>query len=175
VLFASLAWATGSIYSRGASLPASPFLATGMEMIAGGALLVAAGLARGEWAAFDPSGISAASAAAFGYLVVFGSLIGFTSYIWLLGVSTPSRVATYAYVNPVVAVLLGWALAGEALTARVIGAAAVIVAAVVLITRERTSSRPAPSAPRPETLPAGAETPPSYPLPVAPSTCAQSR
>lgn len=175
VLFASLAWAAGSIYSRSAALPASPFLATGMEMIAGGALLVVAGLARGEWAAFDPSGVSAASAAAFAYLVVFGSLIGFTSYIWLLGVSTPSRVATYAYVNPVVAVLLGWALAGEPLTARVAGAAAVIVAAVVLITRERAASRPAPGPLEPEAPPAEGKAVQPYPVPVAPPTCARTR
>lgn len=139
VLFAALAWAAGSIYSRSAPLPSSPFLATGMEMLAGGALLVAAGAVTGELGALDPAGVSARSALALAYLVVFGSLVGFTAYIWLLRVSTPSRVSTYAYVNPVVAVLLGWALAGEPLSARVLGAAAVIIAAVVLITRSRAA------------------------------------
>lgn len=139
VLFAALAWAAGSIYSRGAPLPASPFLATGMEMLAGGALLLALGVARGELGVLDLSAVSAKSALALAYLVVFGSLVGFTAYVWLLRVSTPSRVSTYAYVNPVVAVLLGWGLAGEPLSARVLGAAAVIIAAVVLITRSRTA------------------------------------
>jgi drug/metabolite transporter (DMT)-like permease len=174
VLFASLAWAIGSIYSRSASLPTSPLLATAMEMITGGALLAVGGLVRGELATLDPSGISAESALAFGYLVVFGSLIGFTCYIWLLGVTTPSRVATYAYVNPVVAVLLGWALASEPLTARVIGAATVIVAAVVLITRER-STRATNGADTSQTQPSDAGTATASPLAVASPACPQSR
>jgi drug/metabolite transporter (DMT)-like permease len=138
---ASLSWAAGSIYSRGADLPRNPFVATGMEMIAGGALLLLAGLLRGEWAAVDVSAFSTKSLLSLGYLVTFGSLIGFTAYIWLLGVSTPARVATYAYVNPVVAVFLGWAFAGEAITPRVLLAAAVIIGAVAVITMGR---RPAP-------------------------------
>jgi drug/metabolite transporter (DMT)-like permease len=134
VLMGSLAWAAGSIYSRGAALPKSAFLATGMEMMWGGVWLVLAATVLGEWGSVDPAVFTTRSVLAFLYLVVFGSLIGFTAYIWLLGVTTPARVSTYAYVNPVVAVLLGWALLDEPLGARVLGAAAIIVAAVAVIT-----------------------------------------
>jgi drug/metabolite transporter (DMT)-like permease len=133
-LAGSVSWAAGSIYARGAKLPASPFMATAMELLAGGALLLLAGAVLGELGALDPAGVSARSLLSLAYLVVFGSLVGFTAYIWLLGVSTPSRVSTYAYVNPVVAVFLGWAFAGEPVTPRVLVAAAVIVAAVAVIT-----------------------------------------
>jgi drug/metabolite transporter (DMT)-like permease len=137
LILASLSWATGSLYSRRAQLPASPLLATAMEMLAGGALLLIASLLVGEWARFDSSALSLRSWLALGYLIVFGALVGFTAYIWLLRVSTPAHVSTYAYVNPVVAIFLGWAFAGEPLTARTLLAAAVIVAAVVIITTYR--------------------------------------
>ncbi len=143
LMMGSVAWAAGSIYSRGAPLPKSPFLATGMEMVCGGAWLLLAGTLRGEWRTVDPSAFTTESVLAFVHLVVFGSLVGFTAYIWLLGVSSPARVSTYAYVNPVVAVFLGWAVLGEPVTARVLGAAAVIVAAVAVI----TMGKRAPSAP----------------------------
>jgi drug/metabolite transporter (DMT)-like permease len=137
LILASLSWATGSLYSRRAQLPASPLLATAMEMLAGGALLFVAGLLAGEWTRFNLSALSLRSWLALGYLIVFGALVGFTAYIWLLRVSTPAHVSTYAYVNPVVAIFLGWAFAGEPLTARTLLAAAVIVAAVVIITTYR--------------------------------------
>lgn len=134
VLLASLSWAAGSIYSRHAVVPASPFLATATQMLAGAAALGVLGLALGEPWRFDAAAFSARSVAALGYLIVFGSIIAFTAYVWLLRVSTPARVSTYAYVNPVVAVLLGWLLADEALTIRMIVAALVIVSGVALIT-----------------------------------------
>lgn len=137
VMMGSAAWAAGSIYSRAADLPKSALLATGMEMLWGGAWLLLAGLLRGELGTVDPSAFSTRSVLAFAYLVLFGSLVGFTAYIWLLGVSTPARVSTYAYVNPVVAVLLGWWLLNEPLTPRVLGAAAIIVLAVAVITTGR--------------------------------------
>jgi drug/metabolite transporter (DMT)-like permease len=140
VLCGSLCWAAGSIYARSAALPENGFMATAMEMTCGGALLLAIGLARGELGAWNPAGVSAESVAGLAYLVVFGSLVGFSAYIWLLGNTTTARVSTYAYVNPVVAVLLGWWLANEPLTARVLLAAGVIVAAVAVIT---TGRRPA--------------------------------
>ena len=143
VIAGSLAWAAGSIYSRGAALPKSAFLATGMEMMWGGVWLLLAATVMGEWGTVDPSAFTTRSVLAFVYLVVFGSLVGFTAYIWLLGVSTPARVSTYAYVNPVVAVLLGWALLDEPLSARILGAAAIIVAAVAVI----TMGKRAPAAP----------------------------
>jgi drug/metabolite transporter (DMT)-like permease len=133
----SLSWATGSIYSRHARTPASPLLFTAMQMLMGGACLVAFGLLVGEAGRVDLDGVSLRSALALLYLILFGSLIGYTAYIWLLRVSTPAKVATYAYVNPLVAVLLGWALAGEALTTRMALAALVIVAGVVMITTRR--------------------------------------
>lgn len=138
----SIAWAAGSIYSRRAKLPSSPLLATGMEMLGGGVLLVVLSLASGEAATFSPEGVTMHSMLALLYLIVFGSLIGFTAYIWLLGHASAARVSTYAFVNPVVAVLLGWAFANEELTPRMMAAAAVIIAAVALITMSRTSARP---------------------------------
>lgn len=138
LLVASLSWAIGSLYSRRARLPSSPLLATAMEMLAGGLLLLLAALVTGQVSAVNPSQISLQSVLALGYLIVFGSLVAFTAYVWLLRVTLPAHAATYAYVNPVVAVLLGWALGGEPLTARTLLAAAVIVGAVVII----TSSQP---------------------------------
>ncbi|MDI7274409.1 MAG: EamA family transporter, partial [Anaerolineae bacterium] len=150
----SFMWAVGSLYSRRARLPRSPLLGTAMEMLAGGALLLAASAVTGELSQFDPGRLSLRSLAACGYLLVFGSLIGFTAYIWLLRVVPATRVATYAYVNPVVAVFLGWALAGEPLSARTLLAAAVIVTAVVMVTTSRAPRQALPSAAR---LPESAE------------------
>ena len=135
LLTASLSWAAGSLYSRRVKLPVSTFLAIAMEMIAGGAVLWVVGLAFGEAGRLQLAAVSAKSLLALGYLIVFGSLAGFSAYMWLLQVTTPARVSTYAYVNPVVAVLLGWAIAGEAVTLRMGLAAAGIVGAVALIIR----------------------------------------
>jgi drug/metabolite transporter (DMT)-like permease len=131
----TFAWAGGSLFSRGSRLPSSPVMATAATLLTGGALLATVGLFTGELSRFDPSAVSAKSVVATAYLFVFGSLVGFSAYLWLLRVTTASRVSTYAYVNPIVAVLLGWALAGEDLTPRVFLAAAVIVGAVALIIR----------------------------------------
>jgi drug/metabolite transporter (DMT)-like permease len=133
LLFAALSWACGSLYSRRAQLPAAALLGTAMEMLAGGALLLLAGALSGEWQHLDLAAITPASLLALGYLVVMGSLLGFTAYLWLLRNTTPARASTYAYVNPVVAVFLGWALAAEPLTWQTLLAAGVIVAAVVII------------------------------------------
>jgi drug/metabolite transporter (DMT)-like permease len=130
---ASLSWAAGSLYARTAPLPHRPLVATGMEMVAGGALLLLVGLATGELAALRVASISTASLLALGYLVVFGSLLAFSAYVWLLRAAPVTLVATYAYVNPVVAVLLGWTLLGEPVTARMLVAGAIIVVAVALI------------------------------------------
>jgi drug/metabolite transporter (DMT)-like permease len=135
-----IAWALGSIYSRHAQLPKSALLATSMEMLTGGALLLLLGFITGEHKHFDLANVSARSLAGFAYLTSIGSLVGFTAYIWLLTVQPASRVATYAYVNPVIAVFLGWAFAGEQLTLRTAVAAAIIIGAVALITTARSSS-----------------------------------
>jgi drug/metabolite transporter (DMT)-like permease len=138
VVFASVAWAAGSLYSRRAKLPNPPFLAIGMEMLAGGALLLAAATIAGEWTRLDLARVSTRSSLALAYLIVFGSFLGFSAYIWLLRATTAARASTYAFVNPVVAVFLGWALAGEPLTPRTLVAAAVTVTGVVLIIRAQT-------------------------------------
>lgn len=141
VIVAAFSWAVGSLYSLRAQFPASPLLASGMQMLMGGALLTLAGTFSGEWTRFDLSRASVASVGALAYLIVFGSVVAFTAYSWLLRVVSPARAATYAYVNPVVAVLLGWALAGEPLTARILFAAVVIVGSVVLINAYRTQEK----------------------------------
>lgn len=138
VLLASFSWAAGSIYSRQAKLPDSPYMAAAMQMLAGGALMGLAGFLTGEAARFDPAGISLRSLLAFAYLLVFGSLVAFTAYLWLLRVVKPSRVATYAYVNPIIAVLLGWSLGGEPLSLRMLAAMVIIITAVVILTTARS-------------------------------------
>jgi drug/metabolite transporter (DMT)-like permease len=120
-----------------------------MEMLAGGTLLAAVGIAAGELRTAQLVSFSAASLLALGYLIVFGSLVAFSAYVWLLRHAATSLVATYAYVNPVVAVLLGWAVLGEPVTPRVAGAGAIIVGAVALI----AGARPASPAVEPATEP----------------------
>ncbi len=133
VLGASISWAAGSIYARKAALPRSPFLATAMQMIVGGFVLSLMAAIAGEGGELHLSAFSMKSILALVYLIVFGALIAFTAYIWLLGVSTPARVSTYAYVNPAVAVLLGWLLANERLDARAALAVLIILSAVALV------------------------------------------
>jgi drug/metabolite transporter (DMT)-like permease len=136
-LLASLCWSAASLYSRHAKLPARTTVSTGMQMLTGGGWMVLAGLATGELAHVHPSTFSTASLAALVYLIVFGSLAAFTAYAWLLRAAPTSLVATYAYVNPVVAVVLGWSIAGEPITPRMLVAGAIIVVAVVLIASGR--------------------------------------
>lgn len=143
LIAASLSWAFGSMYSRSAPLPESPLLVTAMQMLCGGVLLLLSGALSGEGARFELENVSLRSALSLGYLTVFGSLVAFSAYVWLLRVSTPAKVSTYAFVNPAVAVALGSMFAGEPLTARTMVAAAVIVTAVVLITRQRRPTTPA--------------------------------
>jgi drug/metabolite transporter (DMT)-like permease len=140
LILGSLSWAIGSFWSRDAELPESGLLTTGMEMLGGGALLVVVGALTGELEHFDVHGISNASAGGLLYLVTFGSLLGFTSYIWLLDKVSPARLGTYAYVNPIVAVVLGWAIAGERLSVRTGVAAAIVICAVALITTARSTT-----------------------------------
>jgi drug/metabolite transporter (DMT)-like permease len=140
LIVGSLSWAIGSFYSRDAELPDSGLLTTAMEMLGGGALLLIVGALTGELGRFDVHRISGASAAGLVYLITFGSLLGFTSYIWLLDKVSPARLGTYAYVNPVVAVILGWAIAGERLSIRTGVAAAIVICAVALITTARSST-----------------------------------
>ena len=140
LILGSLSWAIGSFWSRDAQLPESGLLTTGMEMLGGGALLMIVGALSGEFAQLDVHAISKASAVGLLYLVTFGSLLGFTSYIWLLDKVSPARLGTYAYVNPLVAVMLGWAIAGERLSIRTGIAAAIVICAVALITTARSTA-----------------------------------
>ncbi len=135
LMLACVVWSAGSLFSKTAARPSSPYLAAAMQMIAGGALHLVTGTAVGEWSRVNFAAISPKSIGALIYLIVFGSIVAFTAYMWLMQVSDPARVATYAYVNPVVAVLLGWGFAGEALSARTFIATGIIVTAVAFITR----------------------------------------
>jgi drug/metabolite transporter (DMT)-like permease len=137
-LAAPIGWAAGSVYSQRASLPRRPLMATAMEMLAASLLLaVAAGLA-GEFGQLHLARVTVTSLAALGYLVAFGSIVAFTAYVWLLRAAPLSLVSTYAYVNPVVAVFLGWLVLSEHVTLENILAGAVIVASVALIVSGRT-------------------------------------
>lgn len=147
LVFASLSWATGSVYSKHTPLPPSPLASTGLQMCCGGLLLGLAGLVAGDWHRLDLAAVTGKSWISWAYLILFGSLIGFTAYIWLLRVTTPARASTYAYVNPVVALFIGWAVDGERLTAMTFVAAPVILAAIAFITATRAAR--APALPRP--------------------------
>ena len=133
LLFASLVWSIGSLYSRRARNAPSLFLAAGQQMLCGGSLQMIAGFATGEARSFEFRNVTALSLGAFVYLVLIGAVIGFTAYIWLLRHCDPAKVATYAYVNPVVAVLLGAFFAGETVSERTAVAAAIIVGSVALV------------------------------------------
>lgn len=130
---AALSWGAGSVYARGAPLPRRPLVGTGMEMLCGGGVLVLAGLLRGEAGAVHLADVTPAAWVALGYLVVIGSMVGFTAYVWLVANVRLSLVTTYAYVNPAVAVVLGTVFANEQLTARTLLATAVILAGVGLV------------------------------------------
>jgi drug/metabolite transporter (DMT)-like permease len=136
LIFASFSWAVGSLYSRNAKLPPSQLLGTSMEMLAGGAALFALAGAVGEWHRFDLSAVSLRSGLALAYLTVIGSC-GFVAYVWLLRVAPTPLVATYAYVNPLVAVLLGYFLAEEPLTPRILLGAGFIIGSVALVSSPR--------------------------------------
>jgi drug/metabolite transporter (DMT)-like permease len=133
LLGSAFAWAFGSVLARRRRLPQSVVLSTSMQLLAGGLALVVFSLGHGEMRAFDPAGVSARSAIGFTYMVGASSILGFTAYVWLLRVTTPARAASYAFVNPLVAVLVGWAIGGEALTTRTAVAAVLIVAGVAAI------------------------------------------
>ncbi len=130
LLGASASWAAGSLLSRHLPAPKSHGQGTAMQMLAGGAALLVLGAASGELGELSLAGASARSLASLAYLIVFGSLVAYSAYVWLLRVASPARVSTYAFVNPVVAVLLGWALAGEPLDLRVALATVLVALAV---------------------------------------------
>jgi drug/metabolite transporter (DMT)-like permease len=134
LLVATVSWSAGAIYSRGAKGVAAPLMGAGANMIAGGAGLALCGVLAGELPRLHPGAISTRSALALLYLIFVGALVGFTAFFWLLANTTPAKSTTYAYVNPVVAIILGWAIAGEPLTPRILVAATIIIGGVVMIT-----------------------------------------
>jgi drug/metabolite transporter (DMT)-like permease len=143
LLCASFLWSVGSIYSIKAKSVAPPFLAASQQMICGGALLTLAGILTGELPRLDLKRISFLSGGSFIYLVLIGAVVGFTAYIWLLRHCNPSKVATYAYVNPIVAIILGIVFAGETLTRRTMFAAGLIIGSVALvITMQKVEPKP---------------------------------
>jgi drug/metabolite transporter (DMT)-like permease len=148
---ATLTWSIGTIVARQSELPADTLMATAAEMLTGGAALLAAGVLFGEPARFDLAHVTTTSWAAFGYLVVIGSLVAYSAYTYLVVHTTPAKLGTYAYVNPVVAVILGWLIAGEPIGLRTIGAMVVIVTAVAILTLQ---PRPVTESP-PVIAPAG--------------------
>jgi drug/metabolite transporter (DMT)-like permease len=133
ILGSAFCWAAGSLYSRGASLPTRPLVSAGLAALCGGILLLIGSVVRGELSQVD---VSLDAVLAVVYLIVVGSLVGFSAYVWLLRSAPTSLVATYAYANPIVAVFLGWRLLGENITLRMVVAGAAIVVAVALIVRK---------------------------------------
>jgi drug/metabolite transporter (DMT)-like permease len=161
---APLLWSFGSLVAQRSRPLDPPLLTTALQMLCGGGLMFALGIVLGEWGRFEPTAITARSWLSFAYLVIFGALLAFTTYMWLLRVAKPTVIATYAYVNPLVAVFLGAVIGGEELTANIGLATAMIVGAVAMITmRRRTGTSavsqspvhvdaidgPSPEAPRP--------------------------
>ncbi len=138
ILTACVFWAIGSIYSRHSKHGADPFLAASLQMLGGGAALLVVAVLHGDFGRLDLAAISARSWGAFAYLIGAGSLVGFSTFVWLMKHSTPARVATYAYVNPIVAVFLGWLLLHEPIGPRTLVASVIIVAAVAIITVQKT-------------------------------------
>jgi drug/metabolite transporter (DMT)-like permease len=141
LLIACLSWSIGSLRSRSTDQGNNMFTASAMQMIAGGAAMLLLASLAGEWSRIDLAAVSLKSVLAYAYLVVFGSLVAFSAYVWLLSVVSPAAVSTYAYVNPIVAVLLGWWLANERLSPLTLVAGALIVSAVVLMTLRRAANQ----------------------------------
>src|SRR4029077_109888 len=135
ILVGAISWAGGIVYSRRSKLSGQPLLLSALSLLSGSIMLLIAGTIAGEWRRFSPGAVSSVSWIALAYLILFGSVVAFTAYNWLLEHYSPTLVATHTYVNPIVAVLLGWIFAGEAVTLNVILGAAMVVAAVMLVDR----------------------------------------
>lgn len=140
LLVGAISWALATVLTRKLPLPESKMVASGAEMLIGGLLLAAASAAFGEWPQFHPAAVPAIAWASLAYLIVAGSIVGFTAYLWLLHHESPTRVGTYAYVNPVVAVALGWWLGGEALGVRTVLGTLLVLGSVVTILTTRAKS-----------------------------------
>ena len=163
LIVASISWVVGSFWSPRLPLPRDALTATMLQQLLGGLVLTAAAFVVGDVSRFQPSQVSSASAVALGYLVVFGSLAAFSAYTWLLHHAPLSTVSTYAYVNPVIAVLLGWAILSEELSPSIVVGTVVIVASVAIVVRQESLSRGSERAPAPAT--AGRSAPGDVPGP----------
>jgi drug/metabolite transporter (DMT)-like permease len=138
ILVGALSWSIGIVYSRRSHLSGRPLLLSALSLLSGSVMLLAAGTIAGEWKGFSLAGVTQRSWLALAYLIIFGSVVAFTAYNWLLEHYSPTLVATHTFVNPIVAVLLGWWLGGEPVTANVILAAALVIGAVMLVDRGTT-------------------------------------
>ncbi len=138
VLLACVSWAFGSIWSRHVKNPAPPFQASALQMLGGSAALFIGGVIHGDLSQLDLSAISSRSVVAFFYLALVGSLVGYSTFVWLMKHTTPARVSTYAYVNPVVAVILGWLILDEPVTPRMLLATLLIITGVVIINTQKS-------------------------------------
>jgi len=164
VVLAAISWSVGSFYSGSLPLPADPFVSSAAQMLAGGILLTVVGVAAGELPDVTPANFAPESLLALAYLVVFGSIIAFSAYTWLLQHAPVSKVMTFAYVNPVIAIFLGWLILNEPVTGAMLAGGGLIIAAVAVVIR--TESRPSPQAPLVETAapaPASGSVSPSRP------------
>lgn len=141
IVFGAFSWSGGAIYSRVAKLPKSSIVSAGMELIIGGVLLLAAGLMLGEGDKIQMDAISLRSLLGLAYLIVFGSVITFSAYLWLLGHTSATRISTHTYINPIIAVLLGWAIADEILTIQLLIATLLIVLSVYLVLADQRKSK----------------------------------
>ena len=141
LVVASASWAAGSFFSSRLPLPRDPFVSTATQMVTGGLVLIVASAVTGELSGLHPSEFSGASIGAFGYLVTVGSLFAFTCYVWLLQNAPVSKVATYAYVNPVIAIFLGWLILSESITTTILVGAAVIVSSVAFIVSKESAAQ----------------------------------
>lgn len=137
LLVGSFSWSAATVFGKRARVPPSPPLASAIQLIGGALSLTIVSVLTGELGRIDPSEVPLKATLSVVYLTIFGSIVAFSAYSWLLRVASPTKISTYAYVNPIVAMLLGWAVAGEEMSARVLIAAAIVLAGVALITRRR--------------------------------------
>jgi drug/metabolite transporter (DMT)-like permease len=161
VVVAAISWSVGSYYSGSVPLPSDPFVSSAAQMLAGGVLLTIVGVAAGELPDVKPANFAPESLLALGYLIVFGSIVAFSAYTWLLQHAPVSKVMTFAYVNPAIAIFLGWLILNEPITGAIVAGGALIIAAVAVVIR--TESRPARSKPVAATAPAPSAVSPSRP------------
>jgi drug/metabolite transporter (DMT)-like permease len=138
ILICAFSWSTGAVYSRIAKLPRSSFITGGLQLLSGGVMLIVVSFLLGEWSDFNLSQVSVRSWSGLAYLVLFGSIITFSAYTWLLTITSATRISTHTFINPIIAVLVGWAIGSEALTWEILIAAVLITGAVWIVLSRKT-------------------------------------